>query len=590
MNRSRLAALSAGAMLLVATVLAPVASADTGGTNTIKVIPATTTISPVGTGSSFTVNVVANGSVAISGAGAGLTFDNSKLQLTNLVKDPTEVANGVAYAGFPSAANLATFISNANTAGSIPVIAWTYQDGSSNETANADHGIYAATFSVSAVGDSTLTPFLGATGAILDGTAGNYGNPLTPTLVNGNVVNHVGPAFSISASPGSTSAPKGGSSSPTITVHTATTAGTPGSVNLSASGLPAGASANFTPASVDPNVAANQDSSLTFTTTAATPTGNFTVTITGTDSSDGTDVHSTTVSLTIFAPNDYTLTATPPSVAVSAGGAGGTTSISVTQVQPVVGTVALSITSAPISGVTTAFTAGSATVGTPDTLTITASAAATPGSYTITVQGDNGAGGNIHTVPVSLTINGAAGANQQDVGVTGSMDGGFIGLSCPTSITIGLFRGNTNQANVPCVVYTNTVWNLAVNDANTPTDAYQGHMVTGRPVDGTTKYALADSMHVLASSYLSGGDTFYANNVDLANGTGVNCTTAPLNSPPAPLPGGCPAANVLPVTGGTILGGTNTANAPLVLSQFVAAGSQAGSYSIQLLFSAMSVF
>src|SRR5262249_47379178 len=97
-------------MLLVATVFAPVATADTGGTNTIKVLNsvtnnAVTTISPVGTGSSFTVNVVGNGSVQIGGAGAGLTFDNSKLLLTAIAQTAPA---GVAYAGFPSAANMAT--------------------------------------------------------------------------------------------------------------------------------------------------------------------------------------------------------------------------------------------------------------------------------------------------------------------------------------------------------------------------------------------------------------------------------------------------------------------------------------------------
>src|SRR5262245_20698050 len=105
-------------MFLVASVIAPaVATADTGRTNSIKVIPSPTTISPVGTGSSFTVNVVANGSVPISGAGAGVSFDNTKLTLTAITKDPTETANGVAYAGFPSAANLAAFLSTANGSG-----------------------------------------------------------------------------------------------------------------------------------------------------------------------------------------------------------------------------------------------------------------------------------------------------------------------------------------------------------------------------------------------------------------------------------------------------------------------------------------
>jgi hypothetical protein len=171
-------------------VLVPaVASADTGNTNTIKVIPATTTISPPATGGSFTVNIVANGAVNISGAGAGLAFDATKLTLTAIAKDPTEVTNGVSYLGFPSAANTATFIANANTAGQIPNISWSYLDGASFELASADHGIYSATFSVTAVGDSTLTPNSSPT--ILDGRAASYGVALTVTTVNGSVVNSV---------------------------------------------------------------------------------------------------------------------------------------------------------------------------------------------------------------------------------------------------------------------------------------------------------------------------------------------------------------------------------------------------------------
>src|SRR5262249_14336191 len=107
--------------------------ADTGNTNTIKVSPATTTISPPATGGTITINLVGNGAVDIGGAGVGLQFDKSKLQVTSITKDATEVANGVAYAGFPSAANMATFIANANTNGSIPVIAWSYTDGVSFE-------------------------------------------------------------------------------------------------------------------------------------------------------------------------------------------------------------------------------------------------------------------------------------------------------------------------------------------------------------------------------------------------------------------------------------------------------------------------
>src|SRR5215813_3436690 len=63
-NRSRLAALSAGAMFLVATVFAP-SAALAAGTGTLRLVttPVTTTV-----GSSFSLDIVTNASVATEGA------------------------------------------------------------------------------------------------------------------------------------------------------------------------------------------------------------------------------------------------------------------------------------------------------------------------------------------------------------------------------------------------------------------------------------------------------------------------------------------------------------------------------------------
>lgn len=182
------------ALLLAATTLAAgeaivpaVATADTGSTNTIKVLNAPT-INPPATGGTFSVTVAANGSTTISGTGTGLQFDRTKLQVIALAKDTTEAANGVTYLGFPSAGNLATYIASANSSGQIPNISWTYLDGASSETANADHGIYSVTFQAIALGDSTLT--LNDSPAILDGSVATYGTALAPlTTINGTVHN-----------------------------------------------------------------------------------------------------------------------------------------------------------------------------------------------------------------------------------------------------------------------------------------------------------------------------------------------------------------------------------------------------------------
>lgn len=96
--------------------------------------------------------------------------------------------------------------------------------------------------------------------------------------------------FSISVSPASGSVNPG--SSVTATVSTATTNGSAQTVSLSASGLPSGATASFSPSSVT----SGGSSTMTINTSTSTPAGTYTITITGT----GTSVtHTTSYSLTV---------------------------------------------------------------------------------------------------------------------------------------------------------------------------------------------------------------------------------------------------------------------------------------------------
>jgi subtilisin family serine protease len=96
--------------------------------------------------------------------------------------------------------------------------------------------------------------------------------------------------FSVAVSPASGSVNPG--SSLTTTVSTATTSGAAQSVSLSASGLPSGATASFSPASVT----SGGSSTLTIATATSTPPGTYPVTITGTAASGS---HTTTLSLTV---------------------------------------------------------------------------------------------------------------------------------------------------------------------------------------------------------------------------------------------------------------------------------------------------
>lgn len=96
--------------------------------------------------------------------------------------------------------------------------------------------------------------------------------------------------YSVSASPDSAAVDPGKSTS--STVKTTVTKGRAQTVKLSASGLPTGATATFSPTSVS----AGSDSALTIATSTSTPAGKYTVTINGDgDSAD----RSATFTLTV---------------------------------------------------------------------------------------------------------------------------------------------------------------------------------------------------------------------------------------------------------------------------------------------------
>src|SRR2546428_3069502 len=85
--------------------------------------------------------------------------------------------------------------------------------------------------------------------------------------------------FSISASPSSVTTLQGQSVTSSIT--TALVSGSAQTVTLSASGLPAGATATFNPSAVT----AGGSSTLTMATASSTPVGSYSITVTGTGSS-----------------------------------------------------------------------------------------------------------------------------------------------------------------------------------------------------------------------------------------------------------------------------------------------------------------
>src|SRR5262249_31832012 len=177
------------------------------------------------------------------------------------------------------------------------------------------------------------------------------------------------PNFTLSASPPSLTVNRGASGASTITItHSG---GFTSSVALSATGLPSGVTATFSPASTT-----GGSSALTLAASSAAATGTVNVTING---SGGGLSRSTTLSLTVNAPppTDFTLSASPASLTVNRGASGAST-ITITRTGGFTSSVALSATGLP-SGVTATFNPPS-TTGASSTLSLAASSTATTGT------------------------------------------------------------------------------------------------------------------------------------------------------------------------------------------------------------------
>ena len=243
------------------------------------------------------------------------------------------------------------------------------------------------------------------------------------------------PDFALTASPTTVSVAQGGTK--TTTVSTTVSGGFNSAVSLSASGLPAGVTASFSPASIA--APGSGTSTLTFTASSTAATGTSTVTI---NASGGGVSHSTTVSLTVSttATPDFALSASPSSVSVAAGGTG-TSTISTTVSGGFNSAISLSATGLP-AGVTAAFnpTSIAAPGSGSSTLTFTAGSTATAGTSTITI---NASGGGIsHSTSVSLTIT-SGGTTTQIIGNPGFENGSAN--TSPWTLTSGVINNSTSE-------------------------------------------------------------------------------------------------------------------------------------------------
>jgi regulation of enolase protein 1 (concanavalin A-like superfamily) len=199
--------------------------------------------------------------------------------------------------------------------------------------------------------------------------------------------------FSMAANPTPVSVAAG--SSGTTSISTALVSGVAENVALSASGLPAGVSAGFTPTSVT----TGGSSSLKLTVGPSVAPGSYPITVTGTALSA---THSINVTLSVPTPasNDFSIAANPTTVGVVAGNSG-TTSINTALVSGSAESISLGASGMP-GGVTVGFSPTSVTAGGSSTLTFTVGSGVAPGTYPISVTGT--AASATHSTSVSLTV------------------------------------------------------------------------------------------------------------------------------------------------------------------------------------------
>jgi uncharacterized membrane protein len=196
----------------------------------------------------------------------------------------------------------------------------------------------------------------------------------------------VQPDFSVTASPSSFTLAPGASTGYNVTISPLNSF--TGAVTLSVSGLPTGATGNFTP---NP---ATGSSTLTVTTSASTPVGTYPLVITGVS---GSLTHTTSVSLTVSVP-DFSLSATPPTQTILVGGTGNY-SLAIAPISGFTSAVTLSVIGLP-TGATGSFAPNPATGS--STLTVTTTASTPVGTYPLTITGVSGA--LTHTATVSVTV------------------------------------------------------------------------------------------------------------------------------------------------------------------------------------------
>jgi hypothetical protein len=201
-----------------------------------------------------------------------------------------------------------------------------------------------------------------------------------------------GTGYTLSATPSTDSLNPGGSASYTVTVNPM--GSFTGTVDLSASGLPSGATASFFPTSIS----TSGSSTLTITTAANSSASRSTLTVSGTS---GSLTQTANVNLDVTASPDFTITATPGNASVNPGGSV-TYATNIGALNGFAGTVNFSATGLP-AGASASFSPASIVESGTSTMTITTTTGTPTGSSTLTITATSGS--LDHSANVILNVN-----------------------------------------------------------------------------------------------------------------------------------------------------------------------------------------
>jgi hypothetical protein len=355
----------------------------------------------------------------------GLIISNAAIMASIYSTLTSDFTGGTPWSG--SKANFSTLASpdsltvDAGSSGTTTVTTQVF-DGFSSAVSLSASGLpsgVTATFSPSSIaapgsGSSSLTLDVGgsATAGTHSFTITGSGGGVTSTAGASLTIASSGvPSFSLSDNPTAVTVAAGGSGQSTVTA--AISGGFNAAISLSASGLPTGVTASFSPTSIA--APGSGSSTLTLSAASGAAAGSYTITISGTG---GGLTETTSVSLTVTASSNpaFSLAVSPASVSVAQGGTG-TATATTTVSGGFDATISLSASGLPV-GATASFNPSSIAAPGAGTaaMTISVGASTAVGVYTVTVTATGGGLTNTATVSLSVT---SAGSGQLIV------DGGF---------------------------------------------------------------------------------------------------------------------------------------------------------------------